>query len=60
MERSNKLLPKAKMDLENIFQYITLELVNPESALELIEIFATKLNEICKFPKTYPLINMLI
>jgi len=56
MERSYKLLPKAKMDLENIFQYIALELVNPESALELIEKFETKFKDICKFPKAYPLI----
>lgn len=56
MERSYKLLPKAKLDLESIFQYIALELVNPEAALELIEKFETKFKGICKFPKAYPLL----
>ncbi len=56
MERSYKILPKAKIDLENIFQYIALKLVNPESASELIEKFEVKFNDICKFPKAYPLI----
>jgi len=56
MERSYKLLPKAKMDLEDTFRYIALELFNPESALELIEKFETKFKAICKFPKAYPLI----
>ena len=47
MERSYKLLPKAKMDLENIFQYVALELLNPEAAIELIESFETKFKAIC-------------
>ena len=56
MERSYKLLSKAKLDLESIFQYVALELVNPESALELIKKFETKFKDICKLPKAYPLI----
>jgi plasmid stabilization system protein ParE len=56
MEISNKLLPKAKLDLENIFQYVAFELVNPESALGLIEKFEAKFKDICKFLKGYPLI----
>jgi plasmid stabilization system protein ParE len=36
MERNYKLLPKARLDLENIFRYISVELVYPESALSLI------------------------
>ena len=55
MERSYKLLLKAKKDLENIFQYVALDLLNPESALEIIEKFENKFNDICKFPKAYPL-----
>lgn len=56
MERSYKLLPKAKLDLESIFKYVALELVNPESALKLIEKFETKFKDFCKFPKAYPLL----
>ena len=44
------------MDLESIFQYVALEFVNPESALELIEKFETKFKDICMFPKAYPLL----
>ena len=50
MERSYKLLSKAKLDLESIFQYVALELVNPESALELIIKFETKFKDKCMFP----------
>jgi plasmid stabilization system protein ParE len=51
MERSYKLLPKAKLDLENIFHYILVDLVNPESALGLIEKFEAKFKDICMFSK---------
>ena len=51
MERDYKLLPKARLDLENIFQYISVELVNPESAFRLIERFETKFISICMFQK---------
>lgn len=51
MERSYKLLPKARMDLENIFHYISIELVNPESAFSLIERFEKKFISIRMFPK---------
>ena len=44
------------MDLESIFQYVALEFVNPESALELIVKFEAKFKDICMFPKAYPLI----
>ena len=57
MERSYKLLSKAKLDLESIFQYVALELVYPESALELIVKFETKFKDICKFPKSIPIDN---
>ena len=54
MARSYNLLPRARLDLENIFQYISVELVNPESAIRLIEKFETKFKDICLFPKAYP------
>ena len=57
MERSYKILPKAKMDLENIFRYISEELYNTESALAMINKFEMKFNDICLFPKAHPLIT---
>ncbi|MDT8337476.1 MAG: type II toxin-antitoxin system RelE/ParE family toxin [Candidatus Izemoplasmatales bacterium] len=56
MVRSYKLLPKAKLDLENIFIYVSEELLNPESALTLIEKFESKFKDICKFPKAYSIL----
>lgn len=56
MERSYKILPKAKLDLEGIFQYVSLELVNPESASQLIDKFEAKFKDICVFPKANPLL----
>ncbi len=58
MERSYKLLQKARLDLENIFRYISIELVNPESAFQLIDKFQEKFNDICKFPKAYSLLEI--
>ncbi len=57
MERRYKLLPKARMDLENIFHYISIELVNHESAFSLIERFETKFISICMFPKANAIIK---
>jgi len=51
------LLPKAQEDLENIFSYIAIELVNPEAASNLIEKIETKFNELLLFPLSYPLIK---
>lgn len=58
MERSYKLLPKARLDLENLFRYISIELANPESALVVIDKFQAKFNDICMFPKAYPLLEV--
>jgi toxin ParE1/3/4 len=57
MENRFVLLPKAKEDLENIFSYIAIELVNPEAALNLVDKFETKFNELLLFPLSYPLIK---
>ena len=57
MERNYKLLPKARLDLENIFLYISVELVNPESAFRLIERFEQKFSSICMFPKANAIIS---
>jgi plasmid stabilization system protein ParE len=58
MERSYKILPKAKMDLENLFRYISEELYNTESALVMINKFEMKFNDICLFPKAHPIITL--
>jgi addiction module RelE/StbE family toxin len=58
MERSYKILPKAKMDLKNIFRYISEELYNSESALVMINKFEKKFNDICLFPKAHPIITL--
>ncbi len=56
MERSYKILPKTKTDLENLFCYISEELLNPESELAMIDKFEMKFNDICLFPKAFLLL----
>jgi plasmid stabilization system protein ParE len=51
------LLPKAASDLESIFQYISIERQNPESALSLIAKFKSKFNDLTLFPKAFPIID---
>ncbi|MCR3906497.1 MAG: type II toxin-antitoxin system RelE/ParE family toxin [Tenericutes bacterium] len=57
MENRFVLLPKAQEDLENIFYYIAVELVNPEAASNLINKFESKFKELLIFPLSYPLIE---
>jgi len=52
-----ELFPKAKEDLENIFYYIAVELVNPDAASNLIDKFEIKFEELLLFPLSYPLIE---
>ena len=55
------LLPKAQEDLENIFSYIAIELVNSEAASDLKDKFEDKFNELLLFPLSYPRVkNKLI
>jgi addiction module RelE/StbE family toxin len=56
MASKYQLFPKAKEDLEAIFSYISIEQREPEAALKLIYKFETKFEELCDFPKAYPLI----
>lgn len=46
----------AREDLENILDYVSINLTNPESAIGLIELFENKFNNILLFPKSYSLI----
>jgi addiction module RelE/StbE family toxin len=57
MENRLVLLPKAQEDLENIFSYIAIELVNKQAASKLIDRFENKFNELLLFPLSYPLIK---
>lgn len=54
---SLRIYPKAKKDLEDIFSYISNELLNYKAALDLIEKFEEALNNICYFPELCPLID---
>jgi addiction module RelE/StbE family toxin len=54
---SLRIYPKAKKDLEDIFSYISTELLNYKAALDLIKKFEEALNNICYFPELCPLID---
>jgi toxin ParE1/3/4 len=51
------LLPKAQRDLENIFSYIAIQLMNPEAASNLIEKIEDKFNELLTYPFSCPKIE---
>ncbi len=52
-----KLSPLAAEDLEQIFNYIAIELCNPSAAIALINDFESAFDNICKFPKSCSKIN---
>ena len=43
-------------DFDQIVQYITYSLKNPEGAIKLIQLFESKLDLIMSFPDSYPII----
>ncbi len=43
-------------DFNQIIQYITYNLKNPEGAMKLIQLFDSKLHNIMSFPNSYPII----
>ena len=51
------LSTSAKEDLNNIFSYISKELKNVESALNLINRFEEKFESLLSFPSAYPIIQ---
>ena len=57
MVNSYILYSKARDDLENIFEYISEELKNKDSALKLINRFEDKFLSLISFPYAYPVIN---
>ena len=43
-------------DFDQIIQYITYSLKNPEGAMKFIQLFESKLDSIMSFPISYPII----
>jgi len=51
------IYPKAKEDMESIFDYINDSLKSPKSAYNMIDSFQKAIENICIFPLSCPLIN---
>ena len=52
-----KLFPLAAQDLEQIFNYIAVDLCSPQAALKQIDDFENAFNSVRSFPESCPLIN---
>lgn len=52
-----RIFPAAKADMEQIFQYISVELCNLMAALGQIDDFAKAFDNVCTFPESCPPIN---
>lgn len=52
-----RIFPTAKADMEQIFQYISVELCNPTAALGQINDFAKAFDNVCAFPESCSRIN---
>ena len=50
------IFPLARNDLEQIFEYIAVDLCNPTAALGLINDFETAFDRVCFFPESCPYI----
>ena len=51
------IYPKAAQDMEEIFEYISEDLLSPKAAFDLIEKFNSGFDNIRFFPKSCPLTN---
>lgn len=51
------IFPWARLDMEQIFNYIAVELCNPTAAIGLINDFEKALENVCTFPEKCPFIN---
>ena len=54
---SLKIFPLAQTDLEQIFDYIAVELCNPKAAVDQINAFETAFAAVCSYPESCPLVN---
>lgn len=52
-----KIFPLARLDMEQIFDYIAVKLCNPQAAIRLINDFEKAFENVCLFPESYPYIN---
>lgn len=52
-----KIFPMARLDMEQIFDYIAVELCNPTAAIGQINDFEKAFENICTFPESCPYIN---
>ena len=49
-----KIFPLAKLDMEQIFNYIAVDLCNPTAAIRQINDFENAFENVCAFPKSCP------
>lgn len=52
-----KIFPMAQLDMEQIFDYIAVELCNPTAAIGQINDFEKAFDNVCTFPESCPYIN---
>ncbi|MBQ3220946.1 MAG: type II toxin-antitoxin system RelE/ParE family toxin [Clostridia bacterium] len=52
-----KIFPLARLDMEQIFDYIAVELCNPTAAIKQINDFEKALENVCLFPESCPCIK---
>ena len=52
-----KIFPLAQLDMEQIFDYIAVELCNPSAAMKQINDFEKAFENICIFPESCPYIK---
>ena len=52
-----KIFPSAQDDMEQIFEYISVNLCNPSAALDQINDFEKAFDNVCTFPDSCPLVN---
>ena len=52
-----KIFPLARLDMEQIFEHISVELCNPTAAIDQINDFEKAFENVCAFPESCPYIN---
>ena len=52
-----KIFPLAQLDMEQIFDYISVELCNPTAAIGQINDLEKAFENVCTFPESCPYIN---
>ena len=52
-----KIFPLAKLDMEQIFDYIAVDLCNPTAAIGQINDFEKAFERVCLFPESCPFIS---